>query len=63
MKKLLAILLLITGCCITTAQAQIQGATSFDVDGIKVIFKPTVKDVINVRIYFRGGVSNYSLKQ
>jgi predicted Zn-dependent peptidase len=46
-----------------TAKAQMQGATSFDVDGIKVIFKPTVKDVINVRVLFRGGVSNYSSKQ
>jgi zinc protease len=37
--------------------------TSFDVDGIKVIFKPTVKEVINVRVFFRGGVSNYKPEQ
>ncbi|OCX54501.1 hypothetical protein BEL04_09695 [Mucilaginibacter sp. PPCGB 2223] len=40
-----------------------QHTTSFDVDGIKVIFKPTVKDVISVRMYFRGGVANYSAEQ
>ena len=34
--------------------------TSFDVDGIKVIYKPTVKDIVNVGIYFRGGVNNYT---
>jgi len=33
--------------------------TSFNVDGIKVIFKPTLKKVINIRLYFRGGVTNY----
>lgn len=34
--------------------------SSFDVDGIKVIYKPTVKEIINVSMYFRGGVSNYA---
>lgn len=37
-----------------------QTATSaFSVSGIKVIFKPTIKNVINVRVYYRGGVTNY----
>jgi zinc protease len=40
--------------------AQTTAATSFDVDGIKVIYKPTLKNIINVDIYFRGGVNNYS---
>ena len=34
-------------------------ATSFEVAGIKVILKPTVKEVIDVNMYFRGGVTNY----
>ena len=34
-------------------------ATSFDVAGIKVIMKPTQKEIINVSMYFRGGVTNY----
>jgi zinc protease len=42
----------------STAFAQSE-AQSFDVDGIKVIFKPTSKSVVNIRVYFRGGVSNY----
>src|ERR1700733_12877031 len=42
----------------STAFAQSE-AQSFDVDGIKVIFKPTSKSVVNIRVYYRGGVSNY----
>lgn len=38
-------------------------ATSFEVAGIKVILKPTHKQVINVGMYFRGGVTNYSAEQ
>ena len=34
-------------------------ATSFDVAGIKVILKPTIKEVIDVNMYYRGGVANY----
>jgi len=44
---------------LTSTQAQTE-TTSFDVNGIKVIFKPTQKNVINIRVYFRGGVTNYS---
>jgi len=40
--------------------AQTNAATTFDVDGIKVIYKPTVKDIVNVSIYFKGGVTNYA---
>ncbi len=34
-------------------------ASSFDVAGIKVIMKPTQKEVISVSMYYRGGVANY----
>ena len=45
---------------IAISQASTQAETkSFDVDGIKVIFKPSAKNIVNVRIYYRGGVSNY----
>ncbi|WP_299358893.1 pitrilysin family protein [Mucilaginibacter sp.] len=45
---------------ITAIAQTINTATSFDVGGIKVIFKPSQKKVINVGIYFRGGVTNFS---
>ena len=32
----------------------------FSVDGITVLMKPTVKDIINVSVYYRGGVADYS---
>ncbi|MBC7913282.1 MAG: insulinase family protein [Pyrinomonadaceae bacterium] len=38
-------------------------ASSFEVAGIKVIMKPTQKQVINISMYYRGGVTNYSAQQ
>jgi len=38
-------------------------ATSFTVSGIKVILKPTNKEVIDVNMYYRGGVANYPKTQ
>jgi len=59
MKKILLILtVLSTGFNTLLAQST---TTSFTVEGIKVIFKPSVKKVINVRVYFRGGVTNYPI--
>lgn len=40
-----------------------QTATSFNVGGLKVILRPTVKEVISVRMFYRGGVSNYTADQ
>jgi zinc protease len=58
MKRLVLILII---CYASVAMLNAQPVTqSFIADGIKVIFKPTSKNVINVRIYFRGGVTNYS---
>lgn len=54
--------LIFTIFCFTAILAQSE-TTSFDVNGIKVIFKPTVKNMVSVRIYFRGGVSNYTAQQ
>ena len=40
-----------------------QTAEKFVVDGITVIMKPTVKDIINVSVYYKGGVTNYSTEK
>jgi predicted Zn-dependent peptidase len=37
-----------------------QSAQKFVIDGITVIMKPTVKDIINVSVYYKGGVTNYA---
>ncbi|HEY2581074.1 MAG TPA: insulinase family protein, partial [Mucilaginibacter sp.] len=55
-KYIFVIILLISGFTNVWGQSQ---TSSFDVDGIKVIFKPTNKSIINARLYFRGGVFNY----
>ncbi|MES2826996.1 MAG: pitrilysin family protein [Bacteroidota bacterium] len=34
-------------------------ATTFDVDGLKVIFRPTQKETVSIAMYYRGGVMNY----
>jgi len=61
MKRLLLTTIIVL---ISFAQAQAQAETvSFTVSGIKVIFKPTTKNVINIRIYYRGGVNNYAETQ
>lgn len=58
MKKLLFV---ITILCLAATGAMAQApTTAFDVDGIKVIFKPTVKEILDVRLFFRGGVTNYN---
>ncbi|PSR52514.1 hypothetical protein AHMF7605_02730 [Adhaeribacter arboris] len=45
-----------------TAGAQ-SATTTFTVNGLKVIFKPTQKETISVRMFYRGGVTNFSLAQ
>jgi len=61
MKKVVFIIAIIC-LAITGAMAQAP-TTAFDVDGIKVIFKPTVKEILDVRLFFRGGVTNYGPDQ
>jgi predicted Zn-dependent peptidase len=58
MKKI--ILLIFSGLGLSAAFTQKSVATSFMVDGIKVLYKPTSKEIISVSVYFRGGVTNYS---
>ncbi|HEY9196108.1 MAG TPA: pitrilysin family protein [Mucilaginibacter sp.] len=61
MKKIIITLsILFSGLYTASAQTE---ATSFDVDGIKVIFRPTLKEIINVRMFYRGGVTNYPASQ
>jgi predicted Zn-dependent peptidase len=60
MKKIFVTLFFICGSLSVMAQSE---TTSFEVDGIKVIFKPTLKDIINVRMFYRGGVTNYPASQ
>lgn len=56
------ILVLIFLCLFVSVQAQIK-AISFDVNGLKVILKPTQKETVSMAMFFRGGVMNYKAQQ
>ena len=60
MKKYILTLILFAAGIAAMAQSE---TTSFDVDGIKVIYKPTQKNLINLRIYYRAGVSDYPISK
>lgn len=36
---------------------------SFEVNGLKVIFRPTQKETVSISMYYRGGVMNYAPEQ
>ncbi|MES2457236.1 MAG: pitrilysin family protein [Bacteroidota bacterium] len=55
----LTILLALFAIC---SQAQTK-AIAFDVDGLKVILRPTQKETFSLSMYYRGGVMNYSPAQ
>ncbi len=50
----------LTGFTITSVQAGGPGAKEISVDGIKVIYKQTPKDVVSVRIFVKGGNATVS---
>lgn len=58
MKSILSIFLF--ACAAATSFSQTK---EFNVAGIKVIFKPSPKDVISVRLFVDGGTANYSKEQ
>lgn len=60
MKRYLLITFLSFSFCQLFAQ---QKTFSFDVNGLKVIFRPTQKETVSLRMYYRGGVVNYDPKQ
>ena len=48
------LIVFVTSAC--TAQTS---AITFNVDGLKVIFRPTQKETVSIAMFFRGGVMNY----
>jgi len=51
---------ILTGLILINTGAGQNEAQKFSVDGITVLMKPTIKDIINVSVYYRGGVADYS---
>ena len=56
--KNIVCLILVCSIIVNTSNAQSK-SEKFSVDGITVLMRPTVKDIINVSVYYRGGVSDY----
>jgi zinc protease len=56
---LTTLIILLSSLTGSFAQIATPTTTSFEIGGIKVIFKPSKKQVINVRMYYRGGITNY----
>lgn len=60
MKRYLIMTFLSFTVCTLLAQNK---TLSFDINGLKVIFRPTQKETISIRMYYRGGVANYNPEQ
>ncbi len=62
MKKQFIIIISLLAASILQVQAQ-STIKEFTVDGLKVYFRPTSKNVISARLFISGGTANYSLDQ
>ncbi|MBA4053417.1 MAG: hypothetical protein C0490_01770 [Marivirga sp.] len=63
MKNFIFKILLLTFCAVSFSYAQSPPDVKpreFIVDGMKVIFKPSIKEIISVRLFIKGGTANYS---
>lgn len=60
MKRYLIVTLLSFSFCHLFAQSN---TVSFDVNGLKVILRPTQKETVSMRMYYRGGVTNHTPAQ
>ena len=38
-------------------------AREFTINGLKVILKPSIKEIISVRFFIKGGTANYAKEQ
>ena len=74
MKKLNYILIFLLSAVALSSSAQNEikkrpikkqdmGVKEIMIDGIKVIFKPSTKDIISVAVYIKGGTENYTKEQ
>lgn len=54
--------LMILLACNFYIQAQ-DGVTEININGLKVIFKPSTKQTVSAYLFFRGGTSNYSAQE
>ncbi len=63
MKNFIFNILLAALCVCSVSNAQTPSDVKpreYIIDGMKVIFKPSVKEIISVRLFIKGGTANYS---
>lgn len=58
--KNISLIALVVFAINTGSFAQTQKTIAFEVEGLKVILRPTPKDVISTRLFVRGGTANYT---
>lgn len=62
MRNFISIFILIAFACNVYGQGDLK-TSEFEVNGIKVIHKKSVKQVVSAKFFFEGGVNNYSAEQ
>jgi zinc protease len=62
-RNTIALLLVLIAVSAFTARVTEDKASEFTVNGLKVILKPSVKEIISVRFFIKGGTANYSKEQ
>lgn len=63
MKNFIRNILFLTLCTVSISYAlppEDEKPREFFVEGMKVIFKPSIKEIISVRLFIKGGTANYS---
>lgn len=63
MKKSIYLLLLMCTVCLSVLMGKPpadEKPREFIVDGLKVIFKPSAKEIISIRLFIKGGTANYT---
>ena len=61
--KLLILIFLLTPLVGLQAQDSELGVEEFQVDGIKVLLKHSPKEVVNAKLFIKGGTANYTKEQ
>lgn len=60
MKKIFSCIILVATLVAPGFSQKADGPKEFTVDGIKVIFKPSIKEISSVRLFIKGGTANFT---
>lgn len=64
MKKIFSCIILLAALLVLPGfTRQTEGSREFTVEGIKVIFKPSIKEITSVRLFIKGGTANFKKEE